>query len=377
MNYTYQDSTELSIQVDFIQDLQNFMKVSKEVIPLEKSATKIKKENKEDVVILENIIQEIDKFQKDTTDFIEKITQGIDSKHILEIRDTILDTCSSVSSSKDNEIVEKIEEKTKLAQHEVKDLESKMLSILSPFFEISVYDADNSYSAFLVDKRMIGKQFSSINNMQYEFDLTFTDDLIKVEDLQELTLPIWSMSGILHKENKLKKINVSDFYVKSIDYEGENLKAVIEDKDSEHKFTISGDENTYIIHYGEYDITGDNVLADSINMNYVDIIAKKLKKMFSGSVESKKLTRILLDNKNAMDDNRILDCLKIIANKYGEIIKECTDRGYAKEEVTIKIEQPDGTRTEKFIAKSDIFSQLSAIGSEGIEIAKIFGVANR
>ncbi|WP_445475826.1 hypothetical protein ACT9XH_03570 [Methanococcoides methylutens] len=306
---------------------------------------------------------------------MEKITQGIDSKPILDIRDEILSTCSSVSSRKNNKTLEEIEEKNKLAQSEIKSLESKMFSILSPFFEFSVYDADNSYSAFVTDKRLIGKQVSSIANMQYEFDLTFTYDLIKVEDLQELTLPIWSTGGILHKEAKLKKINVSDFYVRSIDYDGENLKTIIEDKNSEHTFTISGDEDTYIIHYGDYDITGDDALADSIDMHYVDIIAKKLKEIFSGSVKSKKLTRILLDDKNAMDDNRINECLKIIANKYSEVIKECIDRGYAKEEVTIKIEQADGTRTEKFIAKSDIYSQLSAIGSEGLELAGILGVA--
>ncbi|MBP2030408.1 hypothetical protein J2755_001342 [Methanohalophilus levihalophilus] len=374
MKYTHQDSTELSVQVDFIQDLQKFLKISKEVIPLENSATKIKEDNKEQIVILEHMIQKIDQFQKDTSDFLEKITLGVDSKPILEIRDEIINTCSYASSRENNRLFDDIEERSKRTQNEVKHLESRMLSILNPLFINGVYGADNSYSAFVKDKRLVGQQVSSIANMQYEFELTFTENTIKVEDLQELKLPIWSTGGIIHKESKLKEMDVSDFYVTSIEYDGVNLKAVIEDKDSEHRFTISGDENSYIIHYGDYDITGDSALMESINMDYVDIIAKKLGELFSKSVASKRLAMILLDNRDAMADNRIFECIKIIASKYGEIIKECTDRGYKKEEVTIKIEMVDGTRTEKFVAKSDIYGQLASIGSEGLELAGILGV---
>ena len=38
MKYTFQDSTELPVQRDFIKDLQDFIKLSKETIPLERSS---------------------------------------------------------------------------------------------------------------------------------------------------------------------------------------------------------------------------------------------------------------------------------------------------------------------------------------------------
>jgi len=42
MRYAFQDSTDFPVQRDLIQDLQDFIRISTEVIPLEKSAIKIK-----------------------------------------------------------------------------------------------------------------------------------------------------------------------------------------------------------------------------------------------------------------------------------------------------------------------------------------------
>ena len=41
------------------------------------------------------------------------------------------------------------------------------------------------------------------------------------------------------------------------------------------------------------------------------------------------------------------------------------------------MEEPDGTRTEKYITKTEIYTQLAEVGSEGIEIAGILGVDSR
>jgi hypothetical protein len=58
------------------------------------------------------------------------------------------------------------------------------------------------------------------------------------------------------------------------------------------------------------------------------------------------------------------------------LITECLNRGYNKEEIAIKIERPDETRTEKYISRADVFKQLSDIGSEGLELAGILKVSD-
>ena len=375
IKYTFQDSTELPVQRDFIQDLQDFLRISEEVIPLERSAIRTKEENKEGNAILEKRIREIDEFRTEVAAYLEKVTQEVDSEDILEIKNKILETCAAAASGKKDENLEELEKETKIARNEIQQLETKMLSILSPFFEEGIYGAEHAYSAAVEEKKLKGTQVSSIGGMQYEFALNFSEDMIKVGDLQELTLPIWVKAGILHKEDKIKKLDISDFYVMSVEYEGNSLNTVFEDKDGEHRITISADEMAYLILHGDYEISGDEELAASIDMDSIYELIKKLKQLFKESVESRKLRRVLLEGKNVMDENRVLNCLMLIAGIYGKLIRECIERGYTKGEITIKIEEPGGTRTEKYLPNSVILSRLSDIGSEGLELAEILGVA--
>ncbi|WP_269852081.1 hypothetical protein [Methanosarcina horonobensis] len=72
----------------------------------------------------------------------------------------------------------------------------------------------------------------------------------------------------------------------------------------------------------------------------------------------------------------LFDCLKLIASIYGELVRECIDRGYTKGEITIKMEEPGSVRTEKYISKSEASRELSSIGPEGVELVGILGVSD-
>lgn len=376
MRYTFQNSTDFPVQRDFIRDMQDFIRISKEVIPLEKSAIKIKNENREKIAISEKRVQEIDLFEKDIRDCIESRTAVIDTVEILDVKARTLEASSTVALAKKNEKLEELDRENKLDLMEVQQLDTRILSALSPFFEDSIYGAQNTYYAYIEDKTLRGKQVGFVDSMQYEFELLFTQDTLKVKDLQNLTLPIWSKSGILTREEKVKRLDVSDFYITNVEYEGNNLRAVLEDnKDLENRFTISADEKTFLIVHKDYEITGYEELAAALNRDSVDAFIIKLKELFTESVGSKSLRRIMLDGKNVIDENRVFDCLKLIASIYGKLVNECIEKGYTDGEITIKIEGPEGIRTEKYLEKSEVSSELSTIGNEGQELAKILRVA--
>jgi hypothetical protein len=67
----------------------------------------------------------------------------------------------------------------------------------------------------------------------------------------------------------------------------------------------------------------------------------------------------------------------VIAEQYGVIVQECLAKGHNRDEITIKMEEADGTRTEKYVSRSEIYSHLAEVGSEGVEIAGILGVDSR
>jgi hypothetical protein len=372
---TFQDSTDFPAQKDFIQDLQDFIIISKEVIPLEKSAIEIKIKNKEKTVLFEKSLQKIERFEKDVRDYIESRIVGVEEDDILEIKERILETVSNLALAKKNEKIEALDRQNKLDLMEVQQLETRILSILNPFFESSIYGAKSTYHASIEDKRLRGKQVSFVEGMQYEFELDFTRDTLKVKDLYALTLPVWSKSGILSREKKVKKLDISDFYISSIEYEGNNLRSILEDnKDPGHRFIISADEKTFLILHKDDEITGYEELAAALDRESVNIFIIKLRELFNGCVGSRTLRCIMLEGKNVVDENRIFDCLKLIASRYGQLVTQCSEKGSTDGEITIKIEEPEGIRTEKYLEKSEILMELSTVGSEGQELAKILRV---
>ncbi|AAM29915.1 hypothetical protein [Methanosarcina mazei] len=375
MKYTFQDSTEFPVQRDFIQDIQDFIRISKEVIPLEKSIKEIKQVNIEETGTTQAGIEEIDRFQKEITECIEERALGYESREVLEIKSKTIETCANISLLKKNEKLEDIDKQNRLALIEVRQLEDRILTALSPFFENSIYGAEHTCYASSEDRKLKGWQVSSIDGMRYEFELSFIQDTLKVEDLLKLTLPVRSKSGFLSKEEKVKKLDVSGFYVTNIEHGKNTTRTVIEDKDAENRFIITSDGGTFLIMYGDNEITGDEKLAPALDKDSISIFVEKIKDFVTDSVVFRKLRLILIDGKNAVEENVIFDCLKIIAGIYGKLAKECIERGYTEGEITIKIEEPGSIRTEKYISKSEASSELSSIGPEGNELARILRVS--
>lgn len=354
--------------------MQDFIEISKEVIPLEKSAITIKNENRERLAIFEKRTQEIDLFEREMRDCIETRAAGVDAAEILEVKERTLETSSSVALAKKNEKLAELDREDKLDLMEVQQVDTRILSTLSPFFEDSIYGAQNAYYAFIEDKKLRGKQVGFVDNLQYEFELIFTQDILKVKDLQNLTLPVWSKSGILSREEKVKKLDVSDFYIRSIQYEKNSLETVLEDRDGDNRFIVSSDEKAFLIMHRDYEITRDKELAAALNRDSVDAFITKLRGFFTEFVGSKRLINITLDGKNVIEGNRVFDCLKLIASIYGRLVMECLEKGYTEGEITIKIEEPGGTRTEKYLEKSEVSRELSTIGREGEELATLLRV---
>ncbi|AKB40058.1 hypothetical protein [Methanosarcina mazei] len=375
MKYTFQDSTEFPVQRDFIQDIQDFIRISKEVIPLEKSIKEIKQVNIEETGTTQAGIEEIDRFQKEIAECIEERALGYESREVLEIKSKTIETCANISLLKKNEKLEDIDKQNRLALIEVRQLEDRILTALSPFFENSIYGAEHTCYASSEDRKLKGWQVSSIDGMRYEFELSFIQDTLKVEDLLKLTLPVRSKSGFLSKEEKVKKLDVSGFYVTNIEHGKNTTRTVIEDKDAENRFIITSDGGTFLIMYGDNEITGDEKLAPALDKDSISIFVEKIKDFVTDSVVFRKLRLILIDGKNAVEENVIFDCLKIIAGIYGKLAKECIERGYTEGEITIKIEEPGSIRTEKYISKSEASSELSSIGPEGNELARILRVS--
>jgi hypothetical protein len=379
MKYIYQDSTELPVQRDFTEDLRTFLDITSQVIPLENSIIEIKCKQKEALHELKNKIEGMNNFEKKLETLLRKLVNEIDVEDVIPCTNAILQTCSENLGER-REILKaeyiNIENGT---PDEYKKIEERILDVLSRFLIAGVYGAEKRFELSSNTNDISGEMEGWVSGLQYRYTLTFTEENLTVEKLLgSLSLPGWARAGILRKEEKIKMHNLSDFLITFLEYDTKkNVRMFLENKKANRKFRIEGGDHRYFVYEDDKEITSDKELGDFIDMENLARIPEKIQAYFRTSVSTYNLSKIFLDEEDAVSTNQIFDCLKVIAEQYGVIVQECLAKGHNKEEITIKMEEADGTRTEKYITKTEIYAQLAEVGSEGIEIAGILGVDSR
>lgn len=379
MKYIYQDSTELPVQRDFIEDLKTFIDITARVIPLENSIIELKCKHKEELHRLNSRIMGMDLFEEKLRILANKLANDIGTEDLKSCIDSILTTCSENLGRK-REILEiesrKIENG---ATQEYQKIENKVLEVLTPFLISGIYGAEKRFELTSSANEVSGIMESSISGLQYCYKLWFTEEPLTVNRLiGDFSLPGWTKTGILRKEEKIKMHDLSEFLVTSLEYDSEkNIRLILENKKSNRKFRIEGGGLNYFVYDDNKEITADKELGTYIDMMALARIPEKVQDYLRTSIRTYVLSKVLLDEEDAISTNQVFDCLKVVAEQYGVIVHECLAKGHNKGEITIKMEEADGTRTEKYISKAEMYAQLSDIGSEGVEIAEILGVDSR
>lgn len=379
MKYIYQDSTELPVQRDFIEDLKTFLDITSRVIPLENSIIEIKCKHKEALHELKSRIEGMSNFEERLETLLRKLVNEVDIEDVIPCTNAVLQTCSE-NIGKRREILEaectKIENGT---PDEYKKLEGKILEVLSRFLISGVYGAEKRFELSSSTNGISGEMEGWVSGLQYRYRLGFTEEILTVEKLLgSLSLPGWTRAGILRKEEKIKMQNLSEFLVTFLEYDTQkNVRISLENKKANRKFRIEGGEHRYFVYEDDKEITADKELGAFIDIESLARIPEKVQAYFRANIRTYIISKVFLDEEDAISTNQIFDCLKVIAEQYGVIVQECLTKGHNKEEITIKMEDADGTRTEKYITRAEIYTQLAEVGSEGIEIAGILGVDSR
>ncbi|MHC1755480.1 MAG: chromosome segregation ATPase [Methanosarcina sp.] len=379
MKYIYQDSTELPVQRDFIEDLKSFIDITARVIPLENSIIELKCKNKEALHELNNRITGMDIFEEKLSSLIKKLVKDIGTEDLIPCTDAILITCSENLGRKREMLAIESRKIESGAAHEYQKIESKVLEVLTPFLISGIYGAEKRFELSGSISGVSGVMEGSVSGMQYYYRLWFTEEPLTVEKLiGSLSLPGWTRTGILRKEEKIKMQDLSEFLVSSLEYDSEkNIRLILENKKASRKFRIEGGALNYFVYEDDREITADKELGAFVDVTSLIKIPEKIQNYLRENIRTYTLSKVLLDEEDAVSTNQIFDCLKVIAEQYGVIVHECLARGHNKEEITIKMEEADGTRTEKYISKAEMYSRLSDVGSEGVEIAEILGVDSR
>lgn len=376
MKYIYQDSTELPVQRDFIEDLKIFLEITSRVIPLENSIIEIKCRHKEALNELNNRISGMKLFEERLEIALKRLINEINTEDLVPCANAILQTCSE-NLGKKREVLEAEYRKIENGSaSEYKKFENKILEILSRFFISGVYGAEKRFELSSNASGVSGELNGSVSGLQYFYLLEFAEEPLTVEKLLgNLSLPGWTRTGILRKEEKIKMQDLSDFLVSYLEYDSQkNVRLTLENKKANRKFRVEGGGLRYFVYEDDKEITSDKQLGSFIDIEPLTKIPERIQEYLRMNIRGYTLSKVLLDEEDAISTNQIFDCLKVIAEQYGVIVQECLAKGHNKDEIIIKTEEADGTRTEKYLSRSEIYAQLAEVGGEGIEIAGILGV---
>lgn len=376
MKYTFQDSTELPVQRDFIRDMRDFMEACKQVLPVESGAIEKTEHVREITTSLQAKLEELTGTHEKMLQCIDSVVGDTENDEIIQYRDSVINTCETSAEKGKNDLTSMLDTVSKELDDEMAVVKTQILSMLNPMFEGGIYGAEKSYSAMQSIDGMNGVLVADLGPMEYQCDLIFDRSFVTVKYLMgSLFLPKWSKSGFISKEAKVKMEDVSDFLLSTFDYDGESrTEAIFKSKKSDKVLKILSEGDDLCIFLDDVEITADGMLVRSIKFEEINGLLSSTIDYVKSHIKYQRLTSLLLSGEDAIRNTEVFDCLKLVAEQYSDIIRECLERGYVEGEITIKIEQQDGTRTEKYLSKAEVFEELSELGSEGLEIASVLGL---
>lgn len=376
MKYTFQDSTDLPVQRDFIEDLKNFVDACCKVLPVEKEAIEKNENYRKSTYSLEKALEELNSSNDKTVECVKSLDSDFAGHYLDEYKKSVLDACDRAAHEGLEQVNLSLEKERNDYNKFMNSIGSQVLSMLNPLFEGGIYGSHESYSMEAENGHLTGKKISTLGSMQSFFELGYSRSSVAIKDLIDtLFIPTWTRAGLISKEKKIKMEDLSEYLLKSFEYDGnEHVEASFSNKKADHSLKIISDGDEYSVIFDDTDITADPALFKSITLEEIDSLVNNLVEFARSNIASRKLVNLMSGDENAIYSNEVFDCLKAVAEQYSDIITQCRERGYVKGEITIKIEKEDGTRTEKYLDRSEIFNRLSELGSEGLEIAGILGV---
>jgi hypothetical protein len=310
---------------------------------------------------------------------LRRLVNEVGIEDVVPCANSVFQTCSEKLEKKREVLEAEYRKKEGGTSHEYRKFESRILEVLTRFLISGVYGAEKRFELSNGVNGIIGKMEGSVSGLQYYYKLGLADESLTVEKLLgNLSLPSLTRSGILRKEDKIKNQDLSEFIISSLEYNNQkNVLLIVESKRVNKKFRIECVEGRFFVYEDDREITAEKELRASIDMENLGKIPERVQDYLRTNIRTYTLSNVVLDEEDAVSTNQIFDCLKVIAEQYGVIVQECLAKGRNKEEITIKIEEADGTRTEKYLSRAEIYALLAEVGSEGVEIAGILGVDSR
>jgi len=375
MTFVFQNSKEMPVQKNFIDDLNNFLDLIEKILPIENKAIELNTQIKKEEERFEKESSAMTRFKKELNDSLEKLSNNYQLEPVEKCKVKVNETSATFIENQKEQMKIALDDLTRRSKDEVDQMTEQIRTELEPFLWSMVYNVNKTQLITTSAEKMNGSITMDINGLSYNYEITYNEVPLQIKKfIDEISIPIWSKGGLIHKGNRIKKLDISEYIIKRI-YNNDDFQLDLENKKGTKKVNIKVPEEIKLASIMYIDETTTDITSSEDLLPQVDFY--KLRELIRGikeyvdnevNIVSKTLTSVEIDEVDAIASNEIFDSIKIITSQYGEIISEILNNGFTKEEIVIKEIIKDGTRNEIFISVDEISNRLSALGGDGLEL---------
>ena len=381
MTFVFQDTIPLTVQCNFIDDINNFLSVIEKTLPLENKSFE-----------LNNLIkQEEEKYYKKTTvmeafhsDFaqtVETLSNKYNIDPVEQCKDALNESATNCIYGQRTRLKADLDHLVKHSKKEIALMAENIRIKLEPFLWSGVYGASKTHIILGNNDKVTGTIKFNLDGLSYTYETVYADVPLKIKKfINEISFPVRSKTGLIHKEERITQLDISEYIITRI-YDGEDFQLDMKNKKGTKKINITlpddiKDVNIVYIAEEVCNIMADEHLSPMINLEKLKKLKNLIYEFFNNdrNIISKTLVSVEIDEKEAIPNHEIFDCVKIIASSYGEMINEIFDHGFTRQEIIIKEVIEDGTRNELFISTNEISNRLSALGGDGLELKDLLNL---
>jgi len=381
MTFVFQNSKEMPVQKNFIDDLNNFLDLIEKILPIENKAIELNSQIKKEEERFEKESSAMTKFNKELNDSLDNLSKKYQLEPVEKCKVKVNETSTAFLEKQKEQMKIALDDLTRRSKDEVGQMAEQMRKELEPFLWSMVYNVNKTQLITTSTEKMNGSIKMDINGLSYNYDITYNEVPLQIKKfIDEISIPIWSKGGLIHKGNRIKKLDISEYIIKRI-YISDGFQLDLENKKGTKKVNIKVPEEIKLASILYIDETATDITSSEDLLPQVDFY--KLRELIRGikeyvdnevNIVSKTLTSVEIDEMDAIASNEIFDSIKIITSQYGEIVSEILNNGFTKEEIVIKEIIKDGTRNEIFVSIGEISNRLSALGGDGLELIDLLNL---
>lgn len=389
MRYLFGDSTESNIERNYLELLENFVGTSIETIGLDN-----------EILVLKGHIDNRNKLKKCVFDnmanFTSLIDKTISNSSIERKDDDMFVQCSERSKelltvSIDNckaKFADEISQEILPYQGKISEIEDKNKKMLEPFLiqdPIPIISKKYTIKA-IKDDYSAKVQINCTGNISYIFsvassDISFWDSHVRVSDfVRGLKISIGMKKSFLKKDLVPNFINFDDYLLSDAEFSEEGIEAIFRESldtalgQIRLKVNLINDVPIEV-YYTEEDGLERNIvdipeLRDSLNIPGLNMLEKGIVDQANDFYfKRRSLLEIYLDNIDVIKEGQIFELMLKIADIYTPILMEIKSHSPHNEELSLKIEDDGGKRTEIYVKKSHIREKLSVLNEKGDKLS--------